>query len=343
MNLYQNGYDEKRGMEFYRRILERVAALPGVVSASLSDNVPNAWFGGALWGHEIEGYTPRPDEPMGIVYEVVAPRYFQTMRIPLAEGREFSEADQAHSAPVAIVNETMARRYWPGQSPVGKRLRGGASPWSTIIGVARDVKHLGARGQVWSMMYYPLGQGDYGYSSQMTLVARTAGDPWQALTGVRGVVRELDPTLSVFDEKTLATHSGIPLFLDRIVVILLSAFGLLALTLAAIGLYGVMAYSVTARTREIGIRMALGARGPDVAKQMLKEGMVLALIGMMIGLAASFALTRLMENLLFGVSATDAVTFVLVSLLLAAITLLACYLPARRAMKVDPMVALRCD
>jgi len=338
MNLYPNGYDEKRGVEFYRQLLERIAALPGVVSASLSDKVPNAWSGGATWDHEIEGYAPRPDEPMGMVYEVVAPRYFQTMRIPLAEGREFSEADHAQSAPVAIVNETMARRYWPGQSPMGKRLRGGGGKWSAIIGVARDVNHLGARAPARPFMYYPLAQD---YSSQATLVARTAGDPWQALSGVRGAVRALDATLPVFDEKTLATHAGIPLFLDRIVVTFLSAFGLLALTLAAIGLYGVMAYSVIARTHEIGIRMALGARGLDVLKQVLKEGMVLALIGMAIGLAASFASTRLMESLLFGVSATDAVTFVLASLLLAAIALLACYLPARRATKVDPMIALR--
>jgi predicted permease len=340
MNLYPNGYDEKRGMEFYRQLLDRVAALPGVVSASLSDGVPNAWFGGTTWGHEIEGYTPRPDEPMGIICEFVAPSYFQSMRISLAEGREFSDLDHAQSAPVAIVNETMARRYWPGQSPVGKRLRGGGGKWSTVIGVARDVNHFGARAPVRPLMYYPLYQS---YDAQITLVARTVGDPWQALPVVRGVVRELDPTLSVFDEKTLATHSGVPLFLDRIVVTFLSAFGLLALMLAAIGLYGVLAYSVTARTHEIGIRMALGARGLDVLKQILKEGMALALIGMAIGLAASFGSTRLIESLLFGVSATDAVTFVLVSLVLAAITLLACYLPARRAMKVDPMVALRRD
>ncbi len=340
VNQYPNGYDEKRGMEFYRQLLDRVAALPGVVSASLSDGVPNAWFGGTTWGHEIEGYTPRPDEPMDIIYEVVAPHYFQTMRIALAEGREFSDLDHAQSAPVAIVNETMARRYWPGQSPLGKRLRGGGGKWITVIGVARDVNHFGARAPARTFMYYPLYQF---YDSQMTLVARTVGDPWQALPGVRGVVRELDPTLSVFDETTLATHSGIPLFLDRIVVTFLSALGLLALALAAIGLYGVMSYSVTARTHEIGVRMALGARGLDVLKQMLKEGMVLALIGMAIGLAASFAFTRLMESLLFGVSATDAATFVLVSLLLAAIAALACYLPARRAMKVDPMVALRRD
>jgi ABC-type antimicrobial peptide transport system permease subunit len=177
----------------------------------------------------------------------------------------------------------------------------------------------------------------------MTLVARTAGDPWQALPGVRGAVRELDATMSVFDEKTLATHSGIPLFLDRMLVTLLSAFGLLSLTLAAVGLYGMMAYSVTARTREIGIRMAMGAQTSDVLKQVIRQGMILTLIGASIGLAASFALTRMMESLLFGVSATDPVTFTLVSLLLAAVALFACWIPARRATKIDPMAALRAE
>jgi predicted permease len=343
MNLFPNGYDQKRGVEFYRQLLERVASAPGVESASLSDKIPNGWSGGTTLGHEIEGYAPGADEQMGINYEVVAPLYFQTMRIPLAEGREFSEADHAQSAPVAIVNETMARRYWPGQNPVGKRLRGGPGPWSTIIGVARDVNHLGSRAPARRWIYYPLGQGDYGYSSQMMLVMRTGGDPWLALPGVRDAVRELDKTLPVFDVKTLATHSGIPLSLDRIAVTFLSAFGLLALTLAAIGLYGVMAYSVTARTHEIGIRMALGAQTKDVLKQVLKQGMALSLIGVAVGLAASFALTRLVESLLFGVGATDATTFALVSLLLMAVALLACYLPARRATKVDPMIALRCE
>jgi ABC-type antimicrobial peptide transport system permease subunit len=175
----------------------------------------------------------------------------------------------------------------------------------------------------------------------MTLVARTAGDPWQLLPSVRSAVRALDATLPVFDEKTLAAHSVGALFLDRMVVIFLSAFGLLALTLAAIGLYGVMAYSVASRTREIGIRMALGAQAGDVLKHVLKQGLVLTLIGIAIGLAAAFALTRLMGSLLFGVSPTDALTFTLVSLSLAAIALLACYLPARRATKIDPLAALR--
>jgi ABC-type antimicrobial peptide transport system permease subunit len=187
-------------------------------------------------------------------------------------------------------------------------------------------------------MYYPLAQG---YHSQMTLVVRTAGDPLQALAGVRGAVSSLDATLPLSDVKTLETHCGVPLFLDRIVVAYLSAFGLLALALAAIGLYGVMAYSVAARTREIGIRMALGAQTADVLKLVIKQGMTLTLIGGVVGLAIAFGLTRLIRELLYGVSATDPLTFILIALLLTGVALLASYLPARRAAKVDPMAALR--
>jgi predicted permease len=343
MELFPNGYDDKRGGEFYRQLVGRVAALPGVESVSLSNQVPPLLMG-SKWSasFEIEGYAPRADERISVAGESIAPNYFQTMRIPLVEGREFTESDNTHSASVVIVNETMARRYWAGQSPVGKRLRRGiGTNWlSTVIGVARDVKYLGPTelGRPW--IYYPHAQD---YWSTMTLVARTTGDPWQALPGVRGAVRALDPTLPVFDEKTLQSHSGLLLFLDRIVVTFLSAFGLLALALAAIGLYGVMAYSVTARTREIGIRMALGAQTGDVLKQVIKQGMVLTLTGVAIGLGVAFALTRLMESLLYGVSPTDALTFTVVSLLLVAVALLACYIPARRATKVDPMEALHCE
>jgi putative ABC transport system permease protein len=342
MELFSNGYDEKRGVEFYRQLVTRVAALPGVESASLSSQVPPLLVGSRSSDtFEVEGYAPRADEMINIETESVAPRYFQTLRIPLVEGREFSEADNAQSSPVVIVNETMARRYWgPDRSPLGKRLRRGSGAWSTVIGVASDVKQFGPAEPAHSWIYYPHAQE---YYSMMTLVARTTGDPWQALAGVRGAVRALDATLPVFDEKTLQTHSDSALFLDRIAVTFLSAFGLLALTLAAIGLYSVMAYSVTARTREIGIRMALGAQTSDVLKQVIMQGMVLALIGVAVGLAAAFALTRLMESLLFGVSATDALTFALVSMLLVATAMLACYLPARKATKVDPMVALRCE
>jgi putative ABC transport system permease protein len=339
LELFPNGYDEKRGAEFYRHISERVSALPGVESVTLSDNVPPTVFGGTIWTLEIEGYLPRAQENMGIEYEIVASRYFKTMRIPLVEGREFSETDQAQSAPVAIVNETMARRYWPGQNALGKRLRGGGGgPWSTVIGVARDVKNIDAREPVHPWMYYPLTQS---YNSKMTLVVRTAGDPLQALTGVRGVIRSLDATLPLFNVKTLENHCGVPMFIDRIVVTYLSGFGLLALGLAAIGLYGVIAYTVAARSREIAIRMALGAQTSDVLKLVIRQGVTLASIGVVIGLIIAFGLTRLIKELLFGVNATDPLTFILIALLLTLVALLAAYLPARRAAKVDPMVALR--
>src|SRR5262249_50626000 len=322
MDLFPSGYDEKRGEEFYRQLVARVASLPGVESASLSSQVPPLLYSRSSATYEIEGYAPRKDEMINVEREVIAPRYFQTMRIPLAEGRDFGDSDHSRSSPVVIVNETMAWRYWGrGRSPVGRRLRRGAGGWGTGVGVAPGCDCFGPQEPAKPWIYYPLAQE---YDSLMTLVARTTGDPWQALAGVRGEARALDATLPLFDEKTLATHCGAALFLDRMAVTFLSAFGLLALALAAIGLYGVLAYSVTARTREIGIRMALGARGPDVLKQVVKQGMSLALTGMTIGLAASFALTRLMESLLFGVSATDALTFALVSLLMTAIAMLAC-------------------
>src|SRR5262249_55321794 len=299
MELFPSGYDENRGVEFYRQLVARVAALPGIESASLSNQVPPLLLGSRWSGSfEIEGYTPRADETISVACESVGPRYFQTMRIPLVEGREFTDADHAQSASVVIVNETMARRYWgPGRSPVGGRLSRD-NRWSTVIGVARDTKYFGPREPAQPWIYHPPAQN---YWAPMSLGARATGDPWQAPPGVRAAVRALDPTLPMFDENTLTTHSGVPLFLDRIVVTFLSAFGLLALALAAIGLYGVMAYSVTARTREIGIWLALGAQTSDVLKQVIKQGMVLALVGVAIGLGGAVCLTGLVGGLVFGV------------------------------------------
>src|SRR5262249_45839907 len=191
MEVFSNGYDDKRGLEFYRQLVARISTLPGVESASLSSQVPPLLVGSrSSASFEVEGYAQRADEVINLEIESVAPRYFQTMRIPLVEGREFSEADQPQSAPVVIVNETMARRYWgPDRSPVGKRLRRGTGAWSAVIGVARDVKQFGPAEPAHSWIYYPHAQE---YYSGMTLVARTTGDPWQALAGVRGAVRALD-------------------------------------------------------------------------------------------------------------------------------------------------------
>jgi predicted permease len=339
MDLHPNGYDEKSGVEFYRQLVERVRALPDVESASLSNKVPPILFSRNLGEFEIEGYEQRKDEVISVEYEVVAPRYFQTMRIPLIEGREYNETDHRQATPVVIVNETMARRYWAGQSPVGRRLRRkGSGSWSAVIGVARDVKNFGPTEPAQPWVYYTL---DQQYDPLMTLVARVGPNPQQALASVLGVVRALDPALPVFDEKTLAAHSGASIFLERLAVILLSAFGLLALTLAAIGLYGMLAYAVSQRTREIGVRMALGARSRDVFRLVVGQGIILALIGMAIGLTASLALTRLMKNLLFGVTPNDPLTFAATVALLIIVVALSCYVPARRAIKVDPVVALR--
>jgi predicted permease len=338
MDLFPNGYDEKRSAEFYRQLVASVAALPGVQGVSLSNRVPPTLFTSNMSSFEMEGYTPLADELISIEFEVVAPRYFQTMRIPLVAGREFSEADREKSPPVVMVNETLARRYWAGQSPVGKRLRSGSGAWHTVIGVARDVKHFGPTEPVQPWIYYPHAQQS---NRQMTLVVRTAGDPRLALPSVRGAVAALDATLPLFDEKTLQTHSGVSLFLDRMAVIFLSAFGLLALALASIGLYGVLAYAVTARTHEIGIRMALGAEARDVLRLVIGQGMRLTFVGMAIGLGGALALTRLLKTLLFGISATDPLTLSLIAVLLLVVAWLACFIPARRATKVDPMVAFR--
>jgi predicted permease len=341
MDISSNGYDQKRGVEFYRQLTQRVSALPGVVSASLSSRVPPELFAGSSTSLELEGYTPRGDEQINVEYEVIAPRYLPTMGIPLVEGREFNDADQASSMPVALVNETFAQRYWPGRSAVGRRLRDGDGVWHTVVGVTRDAKYYGASEAARPWLY--VAQAQQRFSSMMTLVVRTTDAPERMFAAVRGAVRALDAALPLFDEKTLAAHSSGVLFPDRLIVTFLSAFGLVALTLAALGLYGVLAYAVAQRTREIGIRLALGAQPRAMLALVVKQGMRLALLGIGLGLAAALALTRLLSSLLFGVSATDPLTFVAISSLLALVALVACWIPARRATKVDPMIALRCE
>ncbi len=341
MDLFPNGYDQKRGAEFYRQLTSRVVALPGVASVSLSSRVPPQFFESSSMDFDLEGYAPRKDELLNFQYETVAPRYFQTMQIPLVEGREFSASDEAKTAPVAIVNETLARRYWGGQSALGRRLRDSTGKWYTVVGVARDAKYLGVTEAARPWIYFAHAQEQYG--SLMTLIVRTAGEPLALRASVRDAVRGLDGTLAVFDEKTLAAHSNGALFLDRLTVIFLSTFGLLALLLAALGLYGVLAYAVAERTRELGIRMALGAQASAVLRLVLRQGLRLALLGVALGLAAAFALTRWLNTLLFGVSATDPLTFAGIALLLTFVALVACWIPARRATKVDPMIALRCE
>jgi len=336
---FLSGYDESRGREFYRRLVERVRAIPGIQSATLARRLPLTDGGIAFANVAIDGYAPAKDEDMRLNYETVGPQYFQTMRIPFVHGRDFDERDQEGAPGVVIINETMARRYWPGGDALGRRLKL-AKDWLVIVGIAKDVKNRSLGEAPQPFLYLPLFQD---YRSNMILVARTAVDPEKMFQSVRAAVVALDPEIPMFDTKTLEDHVGISLFLQRMAASLLSIFGLLALSLAAVGLYGVMAYAVAQRTRELGIRVSVGAKQSDILRLILGQGLMLTIIGMIGGLVIALAVTRLSAGLLYGVSAADPMTFTVVALILLAVALVAGYFPARRATKVDPMIALRME
>src|SRR5216684_2944056 len=334
---FLSGYDESRGREFYRRLVERVRTVPGIQSATLARRLPLTDGGIAFANVAIDGYAPAKDEDMRLNYETVGPQYFQTMRIPFVHGRDFDERDQEGAPGVVIINETMAGRYWPGGDALGRRLKL-TKDWLEIVGIAKDVKNRSLSEAPQPFLYLPLLQD---YRSNMILVARTTIDPEKMFQPVRAEVAALDPKIPIFGVKTFEEHIGISFFLQRMAATLLSIFGLLALSLAAIGLYGVMAYSVSQRTRELGIRVSVGAERRDIFKLILGQGLAISVVGLLAGLVAALGVTRLTARLLYGVSATDPVTFIVIALLLLCVTLLACYLPARRATKVDPMIALR--
>ena len=347
MDLQLQGYDELKGRNFTDQLLDRAQSLPGVVSVSLTDQLPLGLDGGARRGMTIEGYTSQPGESMEIHSCFVSPGYFETLRIRLLQGRAFQRQDNANAPGVALINEAFARRYWAGQQPLGKRIQMGAvrsgvndAPYLTVIGVTSDGKYITLGEDATPFVYLNLAQNSV---LSPTLIVRTQGNPLDSLSAVRGEVAALDKNLPLFDVKTMRQHLGLALLPARLAGGVLGVFGLVALTLAAAGIYGVMAYSVAQRTREFGVRIALGANARDVLRLVARQGMALVLIGMAIGLAAALALTQLLKSLLFGVSATDAVTFTLVPFLLAAIALLACYFPARKATEVDPIVALRSE
>ncbi len=346
MDLEQQGYDEAHGKTFTAQLLERTRSLPGVVSASLTDELPLG-LGGSRRGITIEGYTAQPGESTEINSGTVAPGYFETLRISLLQGRAFDAQDRAEAPGVVLINEAFAHRYWPGQPPLGKRIQMGSvregvndGPSLTVVGVVKDGKYTSLGEDATPFFYINMVQS---YVSSPTLIVRTSGNPTDSLSAIRNEVTALDKSLALFDVKTMRQHLGIALLPARLAGSVLGIFGLVALILAAAGIYGVMAYAVAGRTREIGIRMALGADTFSVLRLVVQQGMTLVLIGLAIGLAAAFALTHLLKSFLFGVSTTDPLTFSLIALLLMAIALLACWIPARRATKVDPMIALRCD
>jgi predicted permease len=344
MDLQQQGYDETRGKIFANHLLDRVRALPGIVAASLADELPLG-MGGARRGVTIEGYTPQPGEDMEIHSSSVAPGYFETLGIPLLQGRTFETQDHGEAPGVVLVNESFARRYWPGQSPVGKHIQMGVvregnndAPALTVVGVVKDGKYISLGEGATPFLFLNMAQQ---YTSSPTLIIRTVANPTDALATVRSEIGLLDKNLALFNIKTMRQHLGLALLPARLAGSVLGIFGVVALLLAAAGIYGLMAYVVAGRTREIGIRMALGANTLTVLRLIVRQGMTLVLLGLAIGLAAALALTQWLKSMLFGVSTSDPLTYILVVALLAGVALIACYLPARRATKVDPMVALR--
>ncbi|MCA1615766.1 MAG: ABC transporter permease, partial [Acidobacteria bacterium] len=332
------GTTREQAQQFYDELLGSVRELPGVKAASLTHVVPLSG-GGQRRGIIIEGYEPRPGEDTELNTNVVGPDFFQTMGIPLLAGRTFDGRDRKDAPAVVVVNEEFARRYYPGQDAVGKRLRTDSEgPFMEIVGVARTARYRNLREQPLPFVYIPFSQE---HQRDMTLVVRTGGDPLDAVAGVRTAAQGVSKSVPLFNVTTMARHVGASIANDRMVAVLLGIFGGVALLLAVVGIYGVMSYAVARRTHEIGVRMALGAQRSDILNLVIRQGMAPVLVGGALGLAAAFALTRVMSGLLFGVSATDPGTFAGVALLLAGVALLACYIPARRAARVDPLLALR--
>ena len=341
LDAYLQDAPQATGLEQFRQMQERLRALPGVRDVSLVDQ-PGLDFDGYRRSITIEGYQPRPGEDMEIYANKVGPHYFQTMEMPLVRGRDFNEQDRVGAPGVVIINEAMARRYFPGQEALGRRLSlsGVAGPWLEIIGVARDAKYISLFEEQRPFFSLPFQQH---YQDGSTLLLRTENDPRRLLETARQELLALDRNLHVMNATTMTEYLSLTLLPLRIGSLAAAIFGLIALLLASLGIYGVVAYFVGLQQREIGVRLALGARRGDILKLVLRQGLNLTLSGIVLGLLASFALASVMASFLSGVSAFDLWTFGGVAALLAVVALLACWIPARRATKVDPMIALRVE
>ena len=329
----------------YQQLLQQIATVPGVVAVAANSDLPfvgqKPWFRGEF---SIQGQSAEDTKQNPVVnYQAVSPDYFRVMQIPLLRGRVFTDGDNLRRGgqpDVAIISSRLAQRMWPNDDPVGKRINcnDDGSGCGEVVGIAGDVKHNSLVDDVGYDIYYPAFQT---YAKQTHFVARTQGDPMMVANDIQRAIWQVSPDTGVFNVIPLARLSANTIWQSRVWGLLLGIFSAIALVLATAGIYGVMAYFVTQRTREIGIRMALGAQWSDVLKMIMRSGMLLVSIGLLIGLLGAFALTRLMTTLLFEVSPTDPITFGVVALCLIVTALLACYIPARRATKVDPLIALR--
>ncbi len=329
-------------VSFYKQTTERIAALPGVKAAGITSVLPlSDNFDGR--GLAIEDHPKPEGEEISVDMYVVTPGYLRAMEIPLRHGRAITDEDKTDSALVALINQTMAEQLWPNQDPIGRRIKFPGSqknpqPWRTIVGVVNDVAQYSLDQKPPMQIYLPHSQFPTSFD---TIVVKTENDPTSLAAAIRREIQSVDKDQAVFGIKTLEELQSDSIALRRFFMLLLMVFAGVTLALAATGIYGVMSYSVTQRTQEIGIRMALGAGAPDVLKLVVRSGIALALTGVAIGLIATFALTRLLESILFGVKPTDALTFTLGAVGLVAVAMVACYIPARRATKIDPLVALR--
>jgi predicted permease len=349
--LSTNGYNLEQRKQFSFRLREKLESAPGVKNVAYSDGVPLG-FEPSWWEDlTIEGYAPGPAENMKLFRNVISPGYFSLMRIPLVDGRDFTEHDDEKTNPVMIVNQTFAKRFFAGRDPVGRRVRGWGE-WFTVVGVAQDSKYHYPGEAPLPYFYVPFRQ-IYRADMQLAFYVRTAGDAKTALPLVREMVLEIDPNVNVFDAVPLTEYIGASLYAQKIAASLLTVLGALAVVLAAVGLYSVMSYSVVQRTHEIGIRMALGARPDDVLRLVVRQGLTLASVGLLVGFLLAMAVARSLSAISFagsamgsggrllGVSATDPLIYGGAALFLIGVAALAAYIPARRAARVEPMEALR--
>jgi predicted permease len=330
------GYSQDQGIAFHRQLLSKLSALPGVESATLADFSPLSFTIHAGDVHP-DGYLPRTGESVQVSSAIVSPNYLRTMHTPIVAGRDFTEQDTAGSRLVAIVNEEFVNRYWPGQDAIGKRFSEDGQ-WFNVVGVARNGKYRRLVYAPEPVFFQPLYQR---YQGLVMIHARVSGDPRSYAAAVEKSVHELNADLPVFGVTTLKASMQFGSIFERLAGTFAGAFGLLALALAAVGIYGVIGYTTRQRTHEMAIRMALGAQRAEVLRLVLGQGLLLTLAGLAVGIAMSLALTRYLKSVLFGVTTSDLLTYAAVTSLLCLVSLVACYIPARRATKVDPMEALR--
>ncbi len=334
-----HGYGE-RTTQFLTQLRQRVAALPGVTAAACTDTVPLS-MGGRRDEFRPVGRPQSAGTGPGVDLYMATSGYFEAMGIPRVAGRDFA-AEKATAPKVAVVNELLAQRLFPNGNAVGQRITGAGETYE-IVGVVKNIKSRTLGEELRPVLFRSLEQSMGGDPSFLgyTLLVRSAGDPAMLANAVRREIRALDPTLAIFNAETMAEHLHNALFLPRLAGTLFGVFGLVGLLLAAVGLYGVMSYSVSRRTREIGIRLALGAQMGEVQGLIVRQGMLLTLIAVAVGLAAAWAVAKLSASILYGVRPHDAATFIAVPLFLAAVAFLACWIPSRRAASVDPLTALR--